>query len=105
MAGNGPPGTVAVPEGATAHVHRGRAVRIFIGRFIVDWIETFAALIVGIQLFLPHNIEEAQRLLFVLATPLASASIGAVRRAWPWVREWLLNGDNGDGNGKARRRG
>jgi hypothetical protein len=89
-------GLVEVPEAASVWVGGRRAVRIFVGRFVVDWVETFAALVIGINLFLPHTVEELQRLIFLLATPMASASLSAGRRAWPAIRSWLL-GENGDG--------
>jgi hypothetical protein len=81
---------VTVGEVAPVTVAKGAAWRLVIGRFIVDWVETFAALLVGVALFVPSNTEDVQKLALLLATPALSALISAGRRSWPAIRAWLL---------------
>lgn len=83
---------VVVQEVAPATVSRGRAVRLFIGKFIVDFVETFAGLavaIVGINFVLPLNVEGWQLLTVQLAGPGSAALLSSLRRAWPTIRGWL----------------
>ena len=67
-----------------------KAWRLVAGRFVVDFLETFAALLVGVTLFMPSNAQDWQKLALVLATPALSALVSAGRRSWPAIRAWLL---------------
>jgi hypothetical protein len=82
-------GKVVVPEVATVSVSKPTALRLFVGSFIVDFVETFAALLVGVTLFMPANSEDWQKLAMILLTPAVSAFVSAGRRAWPQIRKWL----------------
>jgi hypothetical protein len=84
---------VTVGEVAPVTVTKGAAWRLVIGRFVVDWIETFAALIVGVSLFMPSSAEDIQKLGILLATPALSALVSAGRRSWPAIRAWMLGED------------
>lgn len=99
--------TVTVPEVAPVKVSRGKAVRIWIGRFVVDYIETFIALapaqilafIITPQLHF-SSLEEAKvtaiAWIVQLAGPALSALVSAGRRslvtAWPTIKAWLEQG-------------
>lgn len=85
-----PPETVTVPETAPVQATPRRALRLFVGRFIVDFVETFGAMVVGIQLFIPTGVEDWKKQALLLATPAISALISAGRRAWPSIKDWLL---------------
>lgn len=82
--------TVTVAEVKPITTTKGHAWRLVIGRFVVDFIETFAALLVGVALFMPSNAEDVQKLGILLATPALSALVSAGRRSWPAIRAWLL---------------
>ena len=86
------PDSVSVAEVGTVQTTPGHAIRLFIGRFIVDFVETFAASIVGINLFIPANVEDWRKQALVLAVPAASALVSAARRAWPTIKAWLTGG-------------
>ena len=88
-----PEDMVEVAEVRPVTVTKPRAWRLVIGRFIVDFIETFAAMLVGVSLFMPSNSEDWQKLAIVLATPALSALVSAARRSWPAIRGWLLGKD------------
>jgi hypothetical protein len=81
---------VTVGEVKPLTTTKAHAWRLVIGRFIVDFIETFAAMVVGVGLFMPSNAEDLQKLGILLATPAISALISAGRRSWPAIRAWLL---------------
>lgn len=80
---------VIVEEVAPVEVTKPKALRLFVGRFIVDFIETFAASVAGVALFMPSNAEDLQKIAAVLSIPAFSAFISAGRRAWPAIRKWL----------------
>lgn len=82
--------SVTVGEVKPITTTKGKAWRLVIGRFIVDFLETFAAMIVGVGLFMPSNAEDIQKLGILLATPALSAFVSAGRRSWPAIRKWLL---------------
>jgi len=84
-----PPDRVTVEEVAPVEVTKPKALRLLVGKFIVDFIETFAAAVIGVTLFFPSNSEDWQKLAIVLGTPAISAFISAGRRAWPEIRKWL----------------
>lgn len=81
--------TIKVPEAAPIQATPRHALRLFVGRFIVDFVETFAAMLVGIQLVIPTGVEDWKKQALLLATPAISALISAGRRAWPTVKDWL----------------
>lgn len=98
---------VLVPEVAAITVSRKKAIRIWIGRFIVDYVETFVALIPAVALSLVltpqlrfSSLEEAKLAamawIIQLVGPAISALVSAGRRAlmvaWPAVKAWLQNG-------------
>jgi hypothetical protein len=98
---------VVVPEVAAVRVPFRRAVRLWIGRFIVDYVETFVALIPAQALawiLTPQlnfsSVEDAKLAtvawIVQLAGPAISALVSAGRRslitAWPSVRKWLTEG-------------
>lgn len=91
-----PEDRVEVAEVSPVVVSKGRAWRLIAGRFVVDFIETFAALLVGVTLFMPSNAEDWQKLAILLATPALSALVSAGRRSWPAIRAWLLGEDAKD---------
>lgn len=66
--------------------------RQFVGKFIVDTIETFAATVGGVVLFIPANTEDWRKLAVLIGVPLASSVISALRRGWPTIKDWLLGG-------------
>lgn len=84
------PDRVVVAEVKPVTVTKAKAWRLVIGRFAVDFIETFAAMVVGVGLFMPQNAEDIQKLGILVATPAISALISAGRRSWPAIRAWLL---------------
>ena len=87
------PDPVAVPEVGTVNVSRPKALRLFIGKFIVDFIETFsglAAAVIGINFVLPLNMEGWQLLALQLVAPASAALLSSLRRAWPTIKKWLL---------------
>jgi hypothetical protein len=84
------PKNVTVGEVKPVTVTKSMAWRLVAGRFVVDWIETFAAMVVGVGLFMPQNAEDIQKIGLLLATPALSALISAGRRSWPAIRAWLL---------------
>lgn len=101
------PDRVEVPEAAPVLVSRSKAIRIWIGRFVIDFVETFVALIpaqilaaiVTPQLRL-SNVEEAKlasiAVIVQLVGPLFAAFVSAGRRsmvtAWPAIKGWLERG-------------
>lgn len=104
------PGNVVVEEAAPVKVTMRKAVRMWVGRFIVDYIETFLALIPAQALawfVTPQlnfsNVEDAKLAAVAwvvqLVGPAVSAAVSAARRgamtAWPSVRKWLLEGGEG----------
>jgi hypothetical protein len=84
---------VTIAEVKPVTVTKGRAWRLVVGRFIVDFLETFAAMVVGVGLFMPSNAEDLQKLGILVATPAISALVSAGRRSWPAIRAWLLGED------------
>ena len=98
-------GKVTVLEEARSKVSVKRAIRIWIGRFVVDYIETFIALapaqlvawLVTPQLNFT-TLEEAKlgavSWIVQLIGPAVSAWVSAGRRglmtSWPSIRRWLL---------------
>lgn len=85
--------TVTVAEVQPVTVSKGAAWRLVLGRAVVDFIETFAAMVVGVGLFMPANSQDLQKLGLLLVTPLVSALVSAGRRSWPAIRAWLLGND------------
>jgi hypothetical protein len=86
------PDTVTVPEVRPAIVSRRTALRLFLGKLVVDFVETFAGLavaIIGINFVLPLNVEGWQLLAVQLAGPASAALLSSLRRAWPVIRGWL----------------
>jgi uncharacterized membrane protein YGL010W len=98
---------VKVEEAAPVRVTRGKAVRILLGRFVIDYVETFVALIPAQLLALivtPQlhfsSIEEAKvatiAWIVQLVGPGLSAFVSAGRRslmtAWPSIKAWLDRG-------------
>jgi hypothetical protein len=98
---------VTVEEAAPVRVTRGKALRIWLGRFVIDYVETFVALIPAQLLALivtPQlhfsSVEEAKvatiTWIVQLIGPALSAFVSAGRRslmtAWPSIREWLGRG-------------
>lgn len=81
---------VTVGEVKPVTTTKAKAWRLVLGRFVVDFLETFAALLVGVSLFMPSNAEDVQKLGILLATPALSALVSAGRRSWPAIRAWLL---------------
>jgi len=81
---------VTVGEVKPVTVTKGRAWRLVIGRFVVDALETFAAMLVPVSLFMPQSAEDLQKLGILLAPPAISALISAGRRSWPAIRSFLL---------------
>lgn len=80
---------VVVQEVRPAEVTKQSALRIFTGRFIVDFIETLAATLPIGVLFLPTNMQDVQKLALILGTPVVSALVSAARRGWPTLKDWL----------------
>lgn len=84
---------VEVPEVAPVTVSKGKALRLFAGRFIVDFVETFAGIAGPTVLILaaspPGSIEGWKVALIQFGAPALSALISAGRRAWPTLRKWL----------------
>ena len=89
------PDTITVPETRSVQATPRGALRLFVGRFIVDFVETFGAMVVGIQLFVPASVEDWRKQALLLATPAAAAFISAARRAWPTIKGWLLEQTGG----------
>lgn len=98
---------VVVAEVAPAVVSRKKAIRIWIGRFVVDYIETFVGLIPAVMLAVlvtPQlhfsSLEEAKvsamAWIVQLIGPAVSAFVSAGRRslttAWPSIRDYLNRG-------------
>lgn len=84
-----PEDNVVVEEVRPAEVSKPTALRLFAGKFIVDFVETLAASLVMVQVFVPASMEDFKRLALILAVPVGSALISAARRGWPILREWL----------------
>lgn len=87
------PENVTVPEVASVEVSRAKALRLFAGRFIVDFVETFAG-IAGANVLIvaaspPGSVEGWKVAILQLGAPALSALISAGRRAWPTLRKWL----------------
>jgi hypothetical protein len=87
------PDSVTVQEVAPVQATRGRAFRLFLGKFIVDTIETFAATAGGVVLFLPASTEDWRKIAVVVGVPLASSAFSALRRGWPTIKAWLLGNE------------
>jgi hypothetical protein len=87
------PDSVTVPEERPVQATPGRALRLFIGKFIVDTIETFAATAGGVALFIPGNTEDWRKLAVLIGVPLASSVLSALRRGWPTIKAWLLGSE------------
>lgn len=102
-----PDDKVTVVESAPVRVSRGKAVRIWLGRFILDYLETFSGLIPGQLLALVvtpqlhfSSVEEAKifamQVVIQLGSPAFAALISAGRRsgmsAWPAIKKFLENG-------------
>jgi hypothetical protein len=81
--------TVTVPEVKSVTVSKKSALRLFVGKFIVDVIETAAPSLAGVVLFVPGNTEDWKKLAIIVGIPLASAVLSAARRAWPAIKDWL----------------
>lgn len=93
---------VVVQEVKPANVTKKKALRIFVGKFIVDFIETLSGSLPVTLLFVPANTEDVQRLVLILATPTIAAAVSAARRGWPTLKKWLSGEedevvDEGDG--------
>lgn len=88
---------VVVPEVKPVTVSPRRALRLFLGRLVVDYIETFtglAAAQLGLILLTPPTSVEAWKLVAVqLAAPALAAGVSALRRAWPTIKNWLAPTD------------
>lgn len=80
---------VVVEEVRPAEVTKPKALRLFAGKFIVDFVESLGALLVGVALFVPASMADLQKLALLLFTPVLAAAISAGRRGWPILREWL----------------
>lgn len=87
------PDKVTVPEVAPVQVSKHKALRLFIGRFVVDFVETFAGIAGPTVLILaaspPGSIEAWKVALLQFGAPALSALISAGRRAWPAIKKWL----------------
>lgn len=87
------PEMVSVPEVKPAIVTRQRALRIFLGRLAVDYVETFtglAAAQLGLILVSPPLSADGWKLIAVqLAAPAFAAFVSSLRRAWPTIKDWL----------------
>lgn len=106
--------TVTVQEAAPVRMSRAKAARVWVGRFIVDYIETFLALapaqllafIITPQLHF-SSLEEAKvtaiAWIVQLAGPAISALVSAGRRslvtAWPAIKKFFENGFSFGGAG------
>lgn len=87
------PDKVTVPEVKSVVVDKGTAVRLFVGRFLVDYVETFAGIAAPTILIIvaspPNSIDAWKVVLVQFASPALAAFISAARRAWPALRAWL----------------
>jgi hypothetical protein len=103
-----PDDRVEVQEVAPVRVTRRQAVRIFVGRFIVDYVETFLGLL-PVQVFAAFvtpqlrfsTVEEAKvaamQWILQLAGPAFAALVSAGRRAaqsipWAEIKAWAQRG-------------
>lgn len=84
---------VTVPEVAPVQVSKPKALRLFIGRWIVDYVETFAGIVGPTVLILaaspPNSLDGWKVALVQFVSPALSAFISAGRRSWPAIKKWL----------------
>lgn len=82
-----------VPEVAPVQVSQKKALRLFVGRWIVDYVETFSGIIAPavaiIVLSPPNSIEGWKVALIQFVSPALAAFVSAGRRAWPQIKKWL----------------
>lgn len=84
---------VEVQEVKPVSVSKGKAWRIFLGKFIVDFVETLSvSLPVGV-FFFPASLDDVKKIALILSVPVGSALVSAARRNWPIIRDWLVPPD------------
>lgn len=60
-------------------------------KYLVDFTETAAGLIVALNFVVPGSLDEAKAQALLVGGAVVSAAISSFRRAWPSIRAWLVS--------------